>query len=307
MDVLWSRIDMVSRNGKPAYGGLIDVDATDSILPSEARSLALAVQAAAIVAPADPRGPVLRTALLDMATGEGWGSTDATAAALRALASAWQAPPAPLQVQIALPDRTVAGALDRAHPLLAAGTSRQGPVRVQAQGGLAVLSSADYVPAQPGAEARATQAGFVLSRTLYQVLPDAPLARIVPAADGSIGLHVGDVVEEVDELTSPLPRSHVALHLPLAAGMEPLNPELATATADATPSAGPTVAPDWSSYGDDEVLAVWLGLPSGTATLRTRLRATVPGTYTEPPATAEMLYRPAVAASTAGQRIVVSR
>ncbi len=307
MDLLWSRINIVSRNGHPAYGGLADFDPTASILPSEARSLALAVQAVSTATPNDPRAPVLRDALVNLADGDGWGSTDATAAALRALAAAWQAPPSPTPASILLPGRTVPGILDRAHPLLSADTSQPGPVRVDAPPGLAVLSSADYVPKAPGAEAPASQNGFVLARTLYRVLPNAPLSRIDPAADGSIALHVGDVVEEVDELTSPQPRAQVALHMPLAAGMEPLNPNLATATADATPSAAPTVAPDWSSFGDDEVLAVWLDLPPGTATLRTRLRATVPGRYTEPPSTAEMLYRPGVTGSTAGRLIVVTR
>ncbi len=307
MDLLWTRINLLSRNGHPAYGGMADFDPTASILPSEARSLALAVQAVSTAAPNDPRAPVLRQALVDMAGGDGWGSTDATAAALRALASAWQAPSSPIPASILLPDHTVPGILDRAHPLLSADTLRPGPVRVQAPPGLAVLSSADYVPAAPGAQAPASQNGLMLARTLFRVLPNVPLARIDPAADGSIALHVGDVVEEVDELTSPQPRTQVALHMPLAAGMEPLNPDLATATADATPSAAPTVAPDWSSYGDDEVVAVWLDLPGGTATLRTRLRATVPGRYTEPPATAEMLYRPAVTGSTAGRLIVVTR
>ncbi len=307
MDLLWTRINVLSRDGHPVYGGMADFDPGASILPSEARSLALAVQAVSTATPADPRNAVLRTALVQMADGNGWGSTDATAAALRALAAAWQAPPSPVPASILLPDRTMPGILDRDHPLLAADTTHTGPVRVQAPAGLAVLSSADYVPAAPGAQAPASQNGFVLARTLYRVLPNVPLARIDPAADGSIALHVGDVVEEVDELTSPQPRSHVALHMPLAAGMEPLNPALATATADATPSAAPTVAPDWSSYGDDEVLAVWLDLPAGTATLRTRLRATIPGRYTQPPATAEMLYRLSVTGSTAGRLVVVTR
>ncbi len=54
------------------------------------------------------------------------------------------------------------------------------------------------------------------------------------------------MVEEVDELVNPETRAQVALRLPLPAGMEPLNPALATATADAQPSAAPTLAPSWA-------------------------------------------------------------
>ena len=312
VSVLWSRINVLSRDGKPVYGGLTDAAATAQIFPSEARSLAQVLEAVATVAPKDPRLPVLRSGLIGLASGQGWGNTNATAAALRALAAAWQSPPNPVAVGIVLPDRPVNGTLDRDRPLLQGSTARPGPVRVNGPAGLAVLAATDYVPAQPGAEARAEQHGFVLTRTFYRVPTrdpggNAPMQRLDPAADGTVRLAVGDVVEEVDELVTPADREQVALHLPLPAGLEPLNPALATAPAEATPSAGPTVPPAWSSFGDDEVLHVWLTLPHGTAVLRTRMRATVAGSFTAPPASAEMLYEPGVTGSSAGQRIVVSR
>ena len=62
----------------------------------------------------------------------------------------------------------------------------------------------------------------------------------------------------------------------------------------------PTLAPSYASYGDDEVVAVWLTLPKGTYALRTRMRATIAGQFTEPPATAEMLYQPGISAATSG-------
>ena len=88
--------------------------------------------------------------------------------------------------------------------------------------------------------------------------------------------------------------------------MEPLNPNLANAAAEAAPSAGPTLAPSYASFGDDEVLQVWLSLPRGTVTVRHRLRATVPGSYTLPSATAEAIYRPGVDGSTGGMRVVIA-
>lgn len=306
--VLWRRVNVLSRNGGPVYGGLTDAAATAEILPSEARSLAQVVQAVAIAAPSDPRLPVLRAGLLSLAGGQGWGSTDATAAALRALAASWQAPSSPVATRIAFPDRTVAGSLGREVPIVQGATARPGPVRVQGPPNLAVLVATDYVPAQIGAQAAAEQSGFALTRTLYRVpAGGGPMQRIDPDARGEIHLAVGDVVEEVDELVSPEDRAHVALRLPLAAGLEPLNPTLATATAEALPSAGPTVPASWSSYGDDEVLQVWLDFPRGTAVVRTRMRATIPGSYTEPPAQALMLYRDGVGARSAGARVIVSR
>ena len=312
VDTMWSRVNLLARDGKPVYGGLTDQPASALILPSEARSLAEVTRAAALAAPGDPRGAVVRTALIQMGTGQGWGSADATANALEALAAAWQAPATPVPASITLPDARPAGTLDRTHPLFQASTTAPGPVRVQAGPGMAALASTDYVPAPPGAQARADQHGFVLTRSLFKVPPpqgavQPPMTKLDPDADGAIHLAVGDVVEELDEVVNPEDRPQVALRLPLAAGLEPLNPALATAPADAQPSAGPTLVPSYASYGDDEVVAVWLDLPSGTFSLRTRMRATTAGSFTEPPATAEMLYQLGVTGSTAGARVVVTR
>ena len=92
VEQMWGRVNLLARDGKPVYAGLTDQPATQTILPSEARSLADVTQAAASAAPNDPRGTVVRTALIGMGTGQGWGSSDATAAAMEALAAAWQAP-----------------------------------------------------------------------------------------------------------------------------------------------------------------------------------------------------------------------
>ena len=305
---LWSRVNILSRNGRPVVTGLQDFGGTDDmILPSETRSLAEVMTTVARITPDDPRLVLLRTALLALANGDGWGNTDATAAALRALAAAWQPPPSPVPVSVVLPDGRQAGTLDRTHPVVLASGRQPGPDRVQAGPGNTALVSTDYVPVEPGALARAEQNGLVLTRTLYRVPTSGPLERIDPGADGLLHLGVGDVVEEVDELLTPEDRAHVALRLPMPAGLEPLNPNLANAPAEAAPSAGPTLAPSYASYGDDEVLDVWLRLPKGTVTVRHRMRATTPGTFTEPPATAELLYRPGVDGSTGGQRVVVTR
>ena len=309
---MWSRVNLLARDGKPVYGGLTDQPATALILPSEARALAQVTEGAAAAAPADPRGAVVRTALVQMGTGQGWGSSDATANALEALAAAWQAPATPIPATITFPDAKPAGTLDRTHPLFQASTTAPGAVHVQAGPGMVALAATDYVPIQPGAQARADQHGFVLTRTLYKVPPSQgavqpPMTKLEADADGTLHLAIGDIVEEVDELVNPEPRSQVALRLPLAAGLEPLNPALATATADAQPSAGPTLVPSYASYGDAEVVAVYLQLAPGTYTLRTRMRAVTAGSFTEPPATAEMLYQLGVTGSTGGARVVVAR
>jgi hypothetical protein len=133
------------------------------------------------------------------------------------------------------------------------------------------------------------------------------MVRLDPGPDGAVHLAQGDVVEEADELVNPEPRAHVALTLPLAAGFEPLNPNLATATAEAVPSAGPTLEPSFKSFADDAVTFVYLDLPKGTFTLRFRVRAQVAGSFTEPPAQAEAMYVPGLTGASGGQRVEIAR
>ena len=237
---------------------------------------------------------MLRQGLLRIADGDGWGSTNATAAALRALAASWQRPGNAIAVQFAVPGAAVQErAISAATPLVDASTNQIGPVGITAgsgAGSLALLTDTDYVPAPPGSAAKAAPHGFVLARSLFRVPADGPMQRLAAEPDGSLHVHVGDVVEEVDELVNPEARTNVAMRLPSPAGMEPLNPNLATAPANAAPSAAPTLAPDYAAYDDDQVLVVYQTLPQGTYTFRTRMGATVDGSFTQPPAQVETRY-----------------
>ncbi len=305
METLWGRVNVLSRDGQPVYAGLVGTAGSAFILPSEARALADTVRAVAVVTPDEPRLTLIRRGLLGLATPEGWGNSNATAAAVQALGASFAPPAQPGPARIVL-DRPTAGPLDREHPLLRATTTRVGANQVVAKPGTTMLIGTDFVPAEPGAQARAVQNGFVVTRTLYKA-GAGPLQRLAPEADGTIRLTVGDVIEEVDELVTPEDRNFVSLRLPLPAGLEPLNPALATAPAEAAPSAGPTLAPSYSAFLDDEVRHVWLEMPQGTLTVRHRLRVTIPGSYTQPPASAEMIYKPGVEGASAGARVVVGR
>jgi hypothetical protein len=168
-------------------------------------------------------------------------------------------------------------------------------------------------PAVGGTEQR-----LALARAELALLPFTPLMDATGRA-GRVTADVNAAVAAVklstddDGLVAFFPHVRGSVWLTasalrlVAAGMELLNPALATAVAKATPSAGPSLAPSWSSFGDDEVTAVFLTLPPGTTTLRTRMRATIPGSFTAPPAQAEMLYRLGISDSSAGARVVVAK
>ncbi|MBE9607071.1 alpha-2-macroglobulin [Acetobacteraceae bacterium H6797] len=307
LETLWSRVRLLNRNGQPVYDGLAGLGGNALILPSETRSLSEVVLAVARAAPEDTRLPVLREGLMRLGDGNGFGSTNATAAALRALAASWAPPGAAVPVRVTLPDGPRDGTLNAETPVVRWPLA-EGAVEVANRGGQPALALAErrYVPVQPGAEAPAVQQGFVLGTALFRIRPNAPPERLAPGPDGVIHVAAGDIVEMQAELVNPEDRVHVAMTLPIAAGFEPLNPNLATAPAEAAPSAAPSPAPDWASYGDDAVTAVYTTLPRGNHRLAFRLRAQVAGSFTQPPGEAVMLYRPGVEGSSAGARVEIA-
>ena len=100
METLWSRVQILSRDGRPVYAGLAAEGGNPLILPSEVRSLSEMTRAVALAAPDDSRLGVLRDGLMRIGDGSGWGSTNANAAAIQALAEVWQRPAAAIPVTL---------------------------------------------------------------------------------------------------------------------------------------------------------------------------------------------------------------
>ena len=311
LDQVKANVRVLSRDGQPVYSGLQDRPANPMILPSETRTLSEVMLAVQRAAPEDPMLALLRQGLIGLGGPEGWGSTNADAAALRALAAAWVSPGRTATVGVSMiPGRVVDATLGPDTPVvrwtsdLAAGPKSVANFTDSAP--VVALADARWLPLAPGSDATPVQDGFVLSRQLYRVPADGPLERLDPGGDGAIHVAAGDVVEEMVELVNPEARTQVAIRLPIAAGFEPLNPNLATAPAEAVPSAGPSLPPSYARYGDDEVQLFYDRMDKGTVTLRFRLRAQVPGRFIQPPGEAEMMYRPGIYGASAGRRIVVN-
>ncbi len=309
-ETLWSRVKILSRDGRMTYAGQATDGGNPLILPSETRNLSEITRAVALVSPEDPRLDILRDGLMRVGGGDGWGSTNANAAAVRALAALWQKPSAELPVTVtrgAAAERLV---LTGDAPVARNVSGNSGPARIDNAGPASLVALVDtrYQPAAPGFRAEPVARGFVVTRQSYRVpAGGAPLERIDADAEGALRLAVGDVVEEVVELVNAEDRNHVAISLPLAAGLEPLNPALATAPAEAAPSAGPTLPPTWVSFNDDRVFYAYDSLPKGNYRFVFRTRALVPGSFTQPPGEAETMYQAGIHGASAGRRIVISR
>ncbi|MDR9759820.1 MG2 domain-containing protein [Rhizobium redzepovicii] len=308
-DTMWSRVRILSRNGQLVYDGQAEDGGSPIILPSEARSLAEMVRAAALTSETDPRYPALTNALLQLGDSDGWGSTNATSAAIRALAAAWQRPTTPLPLTLTQSGNVQNLALDANDPVRQV-TLDPSAVTIQNTGTAPALALVEtsYLSAEAGYSAQAESRGFALTRTLYRVpAGNAPLEKLIPDAKGAIQLKVGDVLEERVELVASEDRTHVALTLPLAAGLDPLNPNIATAPAEATPAIAPSLPTDWVSYGDDQVFCASERLPKGNYTFAYRTRALIPGSYTQPQAFAETMYQKGVQGTSAAVQIVVAK
>ncbi len=298
--------------GREIYGGLQGSARARNglILPSETRTLAEITQAASASPQADPRLPLLVEALVTLGQGDGWGSTQANAAALMALSDQ-------LKGRADSPVQTLtlgsAGQSQRLEvggrqPVVTTTLRQPAAVSLQAEGGkpLVVRAETRYLPLAPGSQAGAGASGFVVSRESLRIRTAGPPDRLRFDAPGqTLQLQVGDVVEEHVEVVSNGPHHHVAVVVPLAAGLEPLNPRLATAPPEARPTGAMSSAPSYVAYLDDQVAFYYDQLDKGTHHFYFRTRATVPGQYTQPQARAELMYDDAVHGESAGARVEI--
>jgi uncharacterized protein YfaS (alpha-2-macroglobulin family) len=108
-------------------------------------------------------------------------------------------------------------------------------------------------------------------------------------------------------VVNPKDRHYVAITVPLAAGMEPLNANLATSPPEARPNGSDTQAPTHLAFLDDRVTYYFDVLPKGTYDFYFRTRASTEGRYTQPAAFAEMMYDGTVTGRSPGAKVVVKR
>ena len=176
---------------------------------------------------------------------------------------------------------------------------------------LTVRVDTRYLPTAPGSDVAANAQGLVVDRRWSLVqsgeqagAPD--IQRPIDTASTQLDVEVGQVVEERVQLINSQDRSHVAIVIPLAAGMQPLNPRLATAPPEAKPSGDLTLAPSYIAMLDDRVTYYYNELPKGSYSFYFRTRATTPGHFTQPPAFAELMYQQAVRGRSNAARVSIT-
>jgi alpha-2-macroglobulin len=316
-DALWNGIVIKLRDGNQVYGGLqqgylATVDDPE-IFPSETRTLAEMLRATDAFG--DPRRKIVMQALVGLGQDDGWGSTNANAEALLALTDYLKANSgAPDQsVTLSLPKGSETIALTGKMPLAKRVYTDGGAITVTAanasvQNPLAVQDELSWLPQEDGSKVAPVTSGFVVTREDDEILPNGapPVRTMLDHAGIELAYHVGDIIEDHVQVVNPEDRHYVAITVPLAAGMEPLDPTLATAPPEATPSAPPTLSPSYVAYLDDRVSFYYDTLPKGTYDFYFRTKAITPGHFIQPAAQAVMMYDDAVSGGGAGAMVAIS-
>ncbi|MEL7061260.1 MAG: alpha-2-macroglobulin family protein, partial [Acidobacteriota bacterium] len=177
VDLLWRAVVLERQAGESVYGGLREGARPPSprVLPSEARALAEIVRALGRRAPDDPRLPVLIDGLVALGGDDGWGETQADAAAILALLERLEAEnvgeaPVASAAASALEVVDIAGATTRleASALVRSTTATEGTLVLTARGGEPVRAalSARWLPTGDPAAVEAARNGFVVEREL---------------------------------------------------------------------------------------------------------------------------------------------
>ncbi len=164
-----------------------------------------------------------------------------------------------------------------------------------------------YLPEEPGYAAGPRQNGFVVKREFIILKKDQAPEKVTFDKGGSVvKLAPGDIVEEHLQVRNPENRLFVAVSSPIAAGLEPMNPNLETSGSDARPTNATTSEGDYQAFLDDQVSYYFESMSAGTYDFYFRMKATTEGEFSHPPARAEMMYSMQKSGSSAGVKVVIA-
>jgi uncharacterized protein YfaS (alpha-2-macroglobulin family) len=289
------------RGDRPRWGG--------GYLGSPSATIGAVWEALLRVDPANARHAQLRDALLSRAAAtNGFGSTHDNRRALLALGTYLERSAAP-QPKVTVAVRGAADVvLDEARKAGRRAVEQDAPLSLTVTGGpVSARVSQRFLPGSLGDTAAPEKQGLIVSRSLTRYPADGSAPVHVDDAPGAaVNVPLGEVLEVHARLVTDEPHHHVALVVPFAAGLEPLNPNLETSGSDAKPSQPDSLEPTAVQRLDSEVRYYFTELPRGTHTFHFRVRASSEGRFVHPPPWAELMYREEVRGRGAGLRVVVT-
>ena len=313
---LWNGLVIRLYQGKEIYGGLQESASSRNalILPSETRTVSEIVRAFSKTQADDAEHlQLLVDALVTLGRDDGWGSTNANSSAMLALAEYLKEHPAthePRRLTVENDSESQQLSLEKGMQYVVMQQTEALRISVDEEGKpLTLRSETSYLPETDGSTVESHAQGFVVSRELLKIVADeAPPQRIpLENAGATIEFEVGDIIEEHIEVVNPEERHYVAVAIPLAAGIESLNPTLETAPPEAAPSGRLTLDPSYVAFMDDQMAFYYDTLPKGTYHFYFRAKAVIPGSFIQPAAYAEMMYDQAVNGQSNGAKIEISK
>lgn len=308
---LFASLVVKKERGKDVLAGVRGFAGSSRVLLTETRTIAAVLEALAAANKRDSRIALLADWLVERAGANGWGATIDTVAAAGAL-GAWLETAKAEDVEIELSGSGKTTRLrTKGAPLasfvvdgFASGTLKA--TRGAAKEPVSVLATASYLPASRGSELPAVNAGFLVEREFMVVGETGRLGAAMRAKAGTAAeFALDDVVEEHVSVVNFADRDFVAVEVPLAAGFEPLDPRLAGAPAEATPTNALTREPTYSLSLDDRIVYYYNSLPKGTYHFYFRVRASFDGRYSSPQAKAELMYDGGVHGLSDGSETVI--
>jgi uncharacterized protein YfaS (alpha-2-macroglobulin family) len=289
------------RGDRPMWSGLY--------LGSPTSTTAAVWEALLRVDPSNLKHTMIRDALLSKSSAQqGFGSTHANRRAIAALGTYLEKNTTPqpkttvaitgvAEAQLDETKRAARRQIDGDVPLAITVTGGKVSARVQQK----------YVPTGAGSAVEPKKEGFIVSRSLSWLHADgSAITHHDDKAGTSLAVPLGEILEIHAQLVTDEVRHHVALVVPIAAGLEPLNPNLETAGSDAKPSQADSTNPTYVQRLDSEVRYYFTELPRGTHTFHFRVRASSEGKFVHPAPYAELMYRDEVRGRGAGMTITVT-
>ncbi len=184
--------------------------------------------------------------------------------------------------------------IDKNSPLLLVEDNGSSEMVIKVDQGSDVMIQAEFQgkPAVDPAELSGESSGFAVQREWIIPKRATVSARKIQmnTAGDTVELVQGTVVEEHVQIVNPEDRNYVVVFVPLAAGLEPLNPHLATSPPEAVPSGQLTLSPDYMEMRDHYVAYYYNVLPRGTYDFYFRTSAMFSGTFTQPGAYTRLMY-----------------
>ncbi|MBU1899186.1 hypothetical protein KKB55_15710 [Myxococcota bacterium] len=302
-------VQLRRHEGRMIYAGLANLGAySPEVFHCETLALAEMTRALLRLGVADPKVEAMVNALVALGREGGWGSTANNAAALKALSARLKQPGGLVKIGLIEPGFNREVQIHADQPIGRDVSPRVTPISLLSSGAVSGLARLRYRPAGAASSLAPEAAGLIVEREILILRDGQEISRArLNTPDQVIALKLGDVVETRVRVINPSDRHFVGVEAPLAAGMEPLNPGLATAPPEAKPSQEDSLGADHLARLDDRIFWAFEVLPKGSYDFFFRSRAAFEGRFIQPPAWAEALYTPAERGRSAGAVIEIRR